>query len=305
VTHADLAISDVSKYFGHFRALNQVNFEIQEGSTVILIGPNGAGKTTLLRCILGLLNFRGRITLDGVDVKKHGERVRSMIGYVPQQSAYYENLAVMDESRLIAKLKKSPFSRIEPCLKEFNLWEQRKKQIRSLSSGMKQRLGVALALLSDPSFLIFDEPTSNLDLLNQLEFQAMLERLAKEGKTILVATHLSGLSKSADRAIVIDLGRVVADGVPKELLQRINTTDTVYVRTRSEDVERVQQLLQEDGVRNLSFKGGWISFLVSPERKAQSLSKLVGAGYSVEDVIIEQSSIESEYLKFLDRSPKV
>src|SRR2546425_67744 len=167
MSHNLLEVEHLTKNFGKFTALNEVSLQIRDGNTVLLLGPNGAGKTTLIRCVMGLLHFRGKITLDSLDARTDGIDLREKIGYVPQQSSYYENLRILDQGRYIAGLKKASFEELKKKLETVGLWNVRTRHVKSLSSGMKQRLGLALALLNDPPFLIFDEPTSNVDMTGQ------------------------------------------------------------------------------------------------------------------------------------------
>src|SRR5713226_9607788 len=131
-----LTVKGLTKFYGRFCALDDVSFEVKTGTTSLLLGPNGAGKTTAVRCVLGFLHFKGEIDLDGVDVRKSGEVARGKVGYVPQQSAYYENITVQDQAKFTALLKRCDPARIEEKLQIVNLWEARKRRVKSLSSGM-------------------------------------------------------------------------------------------------------------------------------------------------------------------------
>src|SRR5579872_5998645 len=198
-----LEVTHLRKKFGKFAAVDDVSFSVAKGSRVLLLGPNGAGKSTIIKCVMGLLSFSGEIHADGVDAKRDSEEARKRIGYIPQQLAYYENLTVYDQTLFICKLKKAKIAKIQENLQKVDLWEHRKKKVKSLSQGMKQRLGIAIALLSEPPLLIFDEPTVNVDLKGQLDFQATAERLAGEGKTVLIVTHYPGFGDFANDAIVM------------------------------------------------------------------------------------------------------
>jgi ABC-type multidrug transport system ATPase subunit len=294
-----LKVTSLSKSFGKLKALAGINLEIKDGSSILLLGPNGAGKTTLLRCVMGLLRFKGSITYHGLDVDRQGSRARALIGYVPQASAYHENLSVISDARLFASLKSVGKERVEENLKRFDLWQYKDKKIGALSSGMRQRLGVALALLSDPPLLIFDEPTTNLDIRNQVEFQSIIKQLSSEGKTLLIATHLSGLDSQADRAIIMDSGKVIADDTPSKLMDRIGTRGEFNVRPKVEDFEKVRSLLEGLGVEALKPSAPWLSFMVPGEKKAEIIDAISRGGYSLEDFVVEPTSIESNYRRLL------
>jgi len=294
-----LSVSQVTKNFGKFTALNEVSFQIKDGNTVLLLGPNGAGKTTLIRCVMGLLHFRGSITLDSLDARTDGIDLREKIGYVPQQSSYYENLRILDQGRYIAGLKKASFEELKNKLEMVGLWNVRTRQVKSLSSGMKQRLGLALALLNDPPFLIFDEPTSNVDMTCQLEFQSLLQKFSGEGKTLLITTHLTGLDRYVDEVVVLDSGKAVAKGSPQELLAKLGATDTVFIRLEEAKIPEVLSLLNQNGFGSVTTREDWLLFSVSTTEKAKLLDMLSTHGLVVKDIVIQPRDIESEYLKLI------
>lgn len=294
-----LKVEGLSKFYGDFAALKNVSFEVKQGSTTLLIGPNGAGKTTIIKCIMGLLNFRGKILLEEHDARRDGPAVRNMIGYVPQESAYYENLSVLGQSRLIGKLKNAVEEKIAEKLRMVNLWEVRGRPVRSLSSGMKQRLGIALALLTDPPFLIFDEPTSNIDLRGQLEFQALLQEFSGQGKTILITTHLTGLDRYAEKVILLDSGRIVATGSPEQLLASLGATDTVFIKPESSDLSRASEILKKNGAADVRVEGGWLLFSARSAEKSKLVATIIESGISIEDMVIQPRDVGSEYLKLM------
>lgn len=294
-----LKVEGLSKFYGDFAALKNVSFEVKQGSTTLLIGPNGAGKTTIIKCIMGLLNFRGKILLEEHDARRDGPAVRNMIGYVPQESAYYENLSVLGQSRLIGKLKNAVEEKIAEKLRMVNLWEVRGRPVRSLSSGMKQRLGIALALLTDPPFLIFDEPTSNIDLRGQLEFQALLQGFSAQGKTILITTHLTGLDRYAEKVILLDSGRIIATGSPEQLLASLGATDTVFIKPESSELSRASEILKKNGAANVRVEGGWLLFSARSAEKSKLVATIIESGISIDDLVIQPRDVGSEYLKLM------
>jgi len=292
-----LSVSHLTKNFGKFTALNEVSFEVNDGDVLLLLGPNGAGKTTAIRCILGLLNFRGQIKLDSLDARGDGVLLREKIGYVPQQSSYYENIRILDQGRLMARFKKASFGELKSKLEMVGLWSVNNRQVKSLSSGMKQRLGIALALLNDPPLLIFDEPTSNVDLSGQLEFQGLLQRFSGEGKTMLITTHLTGLDRYVDEVVVLDSGKIVAKGSPQQLLARLGATDTVFIRLELAEIPEALSLLNQNGFGAVTTKEDWLLFSVSTAEKAKLLGILSAHSLVVKDIVIQPRDIESEYLR--------
>ncbi|MFI5421537.1 MAG: ABC transporter ATP-binding protein [Nitrososphaerales archaeon] len=296
-----LEVSHLRKNFGKFYAVDDVTFSIAKGSRVLLLGPNGAGKSTIIKCVMGLLNFSGQIYADGVDAHKDSEEARKRIGYIPQQMAYYDNLSVYDQTLFICKLKKANTTKIEENLKKVNLWEHRKKKVRSLSQGMKQRLGIAIALLSEPPLLIFDEPTVNVDLKGQLDFQATAERLASEGKTVLDVTHYPGFGDFANDAIVMNKGKIVAHGTPAELMKEVRSRDAIYVKLDALANGGAIKLMEDAGAENVGMDGEWIVGYISPSNKVRVIGSLIKSNYVVQDLVIEPANIDSEYFKLFEQ----
>lgn len=294
-----LNIESVNKRYGTFKALDSVSFSVQKGSHVLVLGPNGAGKTTLIRCIMSLISFDGRVTVNGVDVKLRAEDAKAMIGYVPQYYAYYDNLSVYDHARLSSKLKGSRLSEVQEKLKIVDLWTVRQRKVKELSHGMRQRLGIGMALIGDPQLLLLDEPTSNVDLRGQLEFQQLLQQLIREGKTLLTTTHLTGFGELATQVVVLDKGKLIAEGTPAELLKKISMLDTIYLRVNAADAGKVAEMARTLGGTSTKIENDWVTFSVQITSKAGVLRGILNTNLAIDDVIVERTTIESEYLKLL------
>ncbi len=216
-----LKVAGLVKTYGPIRALDGVNFNVDGGAVVALLGPNGAGKTTKFRCILGVTEFEGHIEVCGLSVTQHGKEVRRRIGYLPQSPSLNEGDTCQQTLDFLADLRRADCRRIEPLLKLVNLQEQRHVRVASLSGGMRQRLALAAALLSDPPVLLLDEPTANLDVESRREFHDLIARLRDEGKTVVISTHfLDHLVALADRVVVLHQGHVIFDGTMEELASR-------------------------------------------------------------------------------------
>jgi ABC-type multidrug transport system ATPase subunit len=297
-----LKVSNLTKDYGKFRALDHVSFTIEKGGATLLIGPNGAGKTTIVKSILGLLRYSGEISVDGKDIFADGGRSHAKIGYVPQALMFGYNTSLDEQASFVASLKCASRESARDALKRANLWEIRKRKVNSLSHGMKQKFGIALALLNDPPLLIFDEPINNVDLQGQLEFRKTLRELTKQGKTLLVSTHLSGLSELIGSAIVLHKGKVVAQGTPQELLAKMNAADTLYLRVNNAETGKVLEVVKSYG-KILSQNDEWIVFSLPPGMKGRVLAQILSDGLSIKDLIIEPSTIESRYVKLLDEVP--
>ena len=219
-----LKVEGLVKAYGPLRAVDGASFSVDAGSVVALLGPNGAGKTTTFKCILGVTGFEGAIEVDGLSVTESGKEVRRRLGYLPQTPALSDGDTCRQALEFLAELKGADKGRVAPLLKLANLWEQRDTKVSRLSGGMRQRLALAAALLSNPPVLLLDEPTASLDLESRREFHDLIARLRDEGKTVILSTHfLDRLGDLADRVIVLNQGRVVFDGTMRELAERAPT----------------------------------------------------------------------------------
>lgn len=206
----NLTISNCTKKFRNKRALDNFSVEFQEGTYGIL-GPNGAGKTTLLRCICGLCNFDSGI-IQGV-----GEQV----GYLPQSFGVFRELTVLQMLQYLATLKRIPKNNqkqeIERCLQQVNLLDHLSNRISSLSGGMIRRLGIAQAILGDPTILLFDEPTVGLDLEERTRFKNVISSRRHKG-TVLISTHIvSDVETLCDRIVVMDKGKLLTSASTYEI----------------------------------------------------------------------------------------
>ena len=207
-----IEIQGVSKRYGKRAALSGVSLQIPPGEVTLLLGTNGAGKSTLLRGLLGITGFDGAIRVAGLDPLFNGRAVRALVGYMPQNGGLHQDLTVAETMRLYADIRRAPRDRAAALLREADLLDHETTKVGDLSGGMRQRLGFALALLTDPPILILDEPTSSLDAASRNWLAGRLRAVAAEGRTVLVSTHAGQeLLAAGDRRIELEDGRVVSD----------------------------------------------------------------------------------------------
>ncbi len=213
-----IQIKTLTKRFKNVTALSNVNLEVRTNEAVALWGPNGAGKTTLLRAMLGIVHFEGSIVISGLDVKKEGKKVRSLIGYVPQEIRLHLDQTVWETVTFYGGLKGVNKERMESLVHEWGLSDSKTKFAQTLSGGMRQKLALITALLSDPPILLLDEPTSNLDVNARRDFTTAIERLKAAGKTLFFCSHrMKEIRKIADRVILLESGIKKADARPEEV----------------------------------------------------------------------------------------
>lgn len=205
-----ITLDHVSKRFGARVALDDVNLEFTPGEITLLLGSNGAGKSTLLRCLLGIIDYEGQIRVGGLDPLADGCTVRSLIGYMPQAGGLHPDLTVAQTIGLYSEIRSVEPARGLQLIEEAGLGQHRDVRVGDLSGGLQQRLGFALALLTDPPVLVLDEPSASLDAASRAWLVERLRAAAAEGRVVIVSTH-SGqeLLHEGHRRVVLEEGRVV------------------------------------------------------------------------------------------------
>lgn len=280
-------VSHLSKSFGPVKVLDDVSFDVRPGEAVALWGPNGAGKSTLIRCLLGLFPFEGECAVNGHRCGLRGKDSRRALGYVPQEVKLPPDHTVVECVKFYAALRRVPASRGIDLLAEWGLGTVHDRAIRHLSGGMRQKMALVLALLSDPPVLILDEPTSNLDVATREDFGRLLARLKAAGKTLLFCTHRTGeIITLADKVVVLEAGRKVAEGTPDELRDRLLKPAVLRLTVAAEHREAAVTALRDGGF-TVRADGGEVWLDVPAGRKADALARLHHAGVSVLDFEVE------------------
>lgn len=283
-----IEVRHLTKYFGRFTAVDDLSFTVKAGEAVALWGANGAGKTTAVRCLLNLFPFEGEILINGLDVRRQSKEVRRQIGFVPQELSFHDDMSVAETLIFYARLKKVPDGfDFEPLLEQVHLTPHIKKRIGELSGGLKQRLALAVALLSDPPILVLDEPTASLDIRSREEFLFLLRSLKKSGKTMIFSSHhLEEVTALADRVLLLEGGRLVVDSPPDQLERRLGWETTLHLYLPEEGIEPALLTLEELGMP-VSRNGRGVRVHVAPGNKGKVLRMLQESGIEVEDFSVE------------------
>ncbi len=221
-TEIVLRTRDLSKQYGARRAVDHLNLEVCRGEIFGFLGPNGAGKTTTIRMALGLITpTSGHVEILGQDVATHKAHVLPRVGALIETPALYLYMSGRDNLRAVsAVLGGVPKQRIDTVLELVGLQARQRDRVRTYSLGMKQRLGVAMALLQDPDVLILDEPANGLDPAGIVEMRDLLQRLASEGKTVFVSSHLlSEVQQLCTRVAIVNLGKLVTESTVEDLVK--------------------------------------------------------------------------------------
>ena len=278
-----ISIEGVTKRFGRAYAVRDISLDIAPGDSVALWGANGAGKTTLLRCILGLLRFKGRVLVGGHDVRRRGKQARMLVGYVPQELGFYDDLGVAEAVLFFARLKNIVPRSPEEVLAPVGLVGHEGKRIRELSGGMKQRLALAIAMLGDPPVLVLDEVTASLDACGREEFISLLSRLSGAGRTMLFASHrVEEVAALSRRVVVMDQGRVASIAGSADFAVSIGQGAILHLVMPTSVRERAMANLRAGGFAP-TLNGVGVLVPVAPEQKAAPFRILADARIAVDD----------------------
>jgi ABC-2 type transport system ATP-binding protein len=293
-----LRVENLVKSYGNVEAVRGVSFEVQEGEVFGLLGPNGAGKTSTIEVLEGLrTSDGGQVSVCGFDPQRNPDELKQVIGAALQSTSLPDKLRVMEALRLFASFYKRR-RRPEDLLERFGLAEKRNAFYSQLSGGQKQRLALAMALLNDPQVLFLDEPTAGLDPQVRREIYDIIEELRREKKTIVMTTHyIEEAERLCDRVAIVDQGKVIAQGTPRELKQ--SSADKTRLEVRLARPELDGALKQLDGVADcIAVNDGYVlhchrapqaivSLVKHLEVEGNELVSLEISTPSLEDVFIE------------------
>jgi ABC-2 type transport system ATP-binding protein len=296
----------LTKRFGANVAVDGVELRVPRGSTFGYLGPNGAGKTTLIRTLLGLTRADGGTTsLLGFPVPAERKRALSRVGAIVDEPRFHPHLTGRENLRLLAAARGSDASqRIGPSLERVGLTQRADDKVASYSMGMRQRLGVASCLLGDPELLILDEPMNGLDPAGMHEMRTMIARLAGEGRTVVLSSHLlDEVQRTCDAVAIVDHGRVIRQGPIDEL---IRGAGAVVVQVDCAEPARAARLIDQSGLAagtELADAGLTVTLPAGASRElvAGINQRLVGAGISVYGLREVQASLEDWFLSVTSR----
>ena len=253
-----IRIEELTKYYDDVCAVNRMSLEIPEGQVLGLLGPNGAGKSTTLRMLTGYLPpSEGTIFINGLDVRKETIQAKELIGYLPESSPIYPDMLVHDYLEYISRVRNIEKSRRQKHLKNLaglcGITNVMHKPVASLSKGYKQRVGLALAMMSDPGILVLDEPTSGLDPNQIAEIRSIIKEIGKE-KTVIFSTHiLSEAEATCDRIVIVNKGCIAADGSMEELKSSALSDQEIRLSLKNAEKQEAERILSElDGIISLN-----------------------------------------------------
>ena len=286
-----IEVAGLTKRYGSKLAVESLDFRVPPGTITGFLGPNGAGKTTTLRCLLGLVTpTAGAATIDGHVYRELGEPSQR-VGAVLEASHVHPGRSGRNHLRVLAAAASIPESRVDEVLALVELTPVARKRAKTYSLGMRQRLGLAAALLGDPEVLILDEPANGLDPQGIRWLRGFLRAMSAEGRTVLVSSHvLSEVEQTVDEVVIIHRGRFVAHATTAELAARVAGA----VRARSPEVGRLREVLVAAGIAVTPLEPDGLTADTSPER----IGELAAAnGIVLHELVAEAGSLEEAFLE--------
>jgi lipooligosaccharide transport system ATP-binding protein len=295
----------LTKKFGDFTAVDAIDFDVAKGESFGLLGPNGAGKSTTMRIIAATSQrTSGTITVLDRDPEEHGPQIRAHLGVVPQQDNLDGELTVTENlfiyGRYFGLSKKFIRTKIEELLEFAQLEEKRNAKVDALSGGMKRRLTIARALISEPDILMLDEPTTGLDPQARHILWDRLFRLKEIGVTLVLTTHfMDEAEQLCDRLVVMDKGKIMAEGSPAELIKTYSTKEVLEVRFGSERNKEVAPILREMCSRIEELPDRILMYVEDGEAL---LEAIVAKKLHPTTSLVRRSSLEDVFLRLTGRS---
>jgi ABC-2 type transport system ATP-binding protein len=308
-----IEVKNLTKKFGNFISVDNISFEVNEGEVFGFLGANGAGKSTTIKMLCGMIEATsGEATVSGFSINKQPEMIKKVIGYMSQKFSLYNDLTVKENINFFGGI----YGLENDLLKERKKWVlnisglegKDNKLTKNLSTGFKQRLALGCAVIHEPKVVFLDEPTGGVDPISRRTFWDLINSLSQKGITVFVTTHYLDEAEFCNRIMMIDAGKIIAGGSPKELKEKY--LDKTILEVETEDLERTLNILDGiDWIVNASFFGKYIHAATPKsdntgynlDEKSQMIrTKLEENGVEVKRIDIILPSLEDVFVNLLE-----
>ena len=295
-----LSLKQLHKKFGRIHAVNDLSFDIQKGNVYGILGPNGSGKSTTLGIILNVVNKTSG-SFSWFDGKISTHQALKKVGAIIERPNFYPYMSAYENLKLVCQIKEISYDKIDQKLKDVNLFERRNSKFKTFSLGMKQRLAIASALLNNPEILILDEPTNGLDPQGIHEIRSIIKRIAANGTTILLASHLlDEVEKVCSHVVVIRNGIKLYSGRVDEMT---STHGIIEMSTESSNTELFQALKDYEGIESVSEEDGKIFLKLSKDISASELNAyLMKKNITLSHLLKRQPTLEQQFLNLTNNN---
>ncbi|MGL1920252.1 MAG: ABC transporter ATP-binding protein [Hyphomicrobiales bacterium] len=295
-----IRLDNVSKQYGDSFAVKNIDFSVAQGECLALVGHNGAGKTTLIKLVLGLLlPTSGQLSImDGSPQDSNFDKLRKDIGFLPEQVLFQTNMTGREILEFYSKLKNANVNQIDSLFERVDLRKAADDKISTYSKGMRQRLGLAQALIGQPKVLILDEPTSGLDPLSRQTVYSIIDEEKRNGATVFVSSHaLTELDDRIDRVAILNKGELVAIGDIEDLRRNIGLESIIKIAAKSENVETIIRSFKTNIVQFADDKSQ-VSLSCPLDDKPVLLKSLFQLDLELSNVEIIDPSLEQVFMKY-------
>lgn len=298
-----IVVKNLKKSYGKNDVLKGVNLTVKRGTMLALLGPNGAGKTTTVRIMSTLLKYDdGSVTVEGFDVAKSPDEVRAVIGLTGQSAAVDEILTGRENLIMMGQLyrltKRSAVARAEELLEQFDLVDAAGRSVKTYSGGMRRRLDLAVSLIATPPIIFLDEPTTGLDPRSRIAMWDIINKLKADGKTILLTTqYLDEADQLADNIVVIDGGKVIAEGTAKSLKSKVGKDRLELTFAKQSQLTDAENVLGKK-VTDTSDKELTLTVMISDTNKdvADTLNALTKAKIAIDSMAIHKPTLDDVFM---------
>jgi len=292
-----VSLVEAGKTYGQLEVLNSMTMSLNEGEVLGLFGHNGAGKTTMMKLILGVISpSKGKVEVMGMAPdSKEAWHCRSKVGYLPENVSFYEQLTGLEVLTYFAKLKGFSKKQAIDLLEQVGITYAMKRQVKTYSKGMRQRLGLAQAFIGEPKLLLLDEPTVGLDPIATRDFYKTVDQLKSNGSSVILCSHvLPGVEQHIDRAMILSTGELLAMGTLSELRQQAALP--VVIKPSG-----LNGAVAQDVKLNTFLSNTCQHTLMVPEQEKLAVLKKLLSLEALDDIHIEQANLEQVYQHFLEK----
>lgn len=288
-----LSVNDLTKKFGYLTAVKDLSFTIEKGNVYGILGPNGSGKSTTLGIILNVVN-RTTGEFSWFDGSTSTHDALKKVGAIIERPNFYPYMSAIKNLHLVCKIKNVPEDKIQEKLELVGLWERKDSKFKTYSLGMKQRLAIASALLNDPEILILDEPTNGLDPAGIHQIREIIKKIAAQGTTILLASHLlDEVEKVCSHVVILRKGEKLYSGPVDEMLASYG-----FFELRTEEIEKLQELLDKHAsFGKITIENDTVTAYLKEEMNAEELNKILfQKGIVLSHLVKRKESLEEQFL---------
>jgi len=293
-------IEAFEKIYGKVKAVDNVSFNVNKGEIFGFLGPNGAGKTTTIKSILDLININsGQIKINNLEISKQGKEAKKKIGYLPEKVAFYDNLTALQNLYFYAEIRNASKEECKKLIDDLGLSEAINKKVGKFSKGMIQRLGMARAILGNPSVIILDEPSGGLDPRGVVLIRDKIREMKDKGSTIFVSSHiLSEIQEICDRVGIIDRGKLVAKDSVSTLSTKLDLKPKISIELEAINDSIIKSIKGVKGVDKLDIKDKTLEVACEPKTKSKVIVAIEKAGGNIVNLKTKEPSLEEVFMRY-------